>query len=134
MAMYEIHENKMWQYAQLSMNVCTFDQLAKLVHVICCTIEQCLSRQPVKDIVHTMHQFKHEHHLCIAHTLEGTCTACPVVAYSHESLLWPLRVPKLKCHIGRQTDSFRVLLRKSPTKDFLEISNVSAASYCLHQW
>ena len=84
MAMYEIHENKMWQYGQLSMNVCMLDQLAKLVHVICCTIEQCLSRQPVKDIVRTMHQFKHEHHLCIAHTLEGTCTACPVVAYSHE--------------------------------------------------
>ena len=36
----------------------------------------------VKDIVHTIHQFEHEHYTCIAHTLEGTHTACPVVAYS----------------------------------------------------
>ena len=37
---------------------------------------------PVKDIVHTMHQFKHEHHLHTAHTLEGAHTNYPVVAYS----------------------------------------------------
>ena len=41
----------------------------------------------MKDTVHTMHQFEHEHHLHIAHTLpmyilEGTHTAYPVVAYS----------------------------------------------------
>ena len=52
----------------------------------------------VKDIVHTIHQFEHEHHLCIAHTLEGTHTACPVKACS---LVYTL-VASNKNHINFQ--------------------------------
>ena len=32
----------------------------------------------LEGITHTMHQIKHEQHLCIAHTLKGTHIACPV--------------------------------------------------------
>ena len=50
----------------------------------------------VKDIVHIMHQFQHEHYLGIAHTMEGTHTDCPVLAYSLVCTSVALRALKLK--------------------------------------
>ena len=57
------------------MHICTLFTLSRTIGP-----RDCLYVPPMEDIVHSMHQFEHEHHLRIAHTLEGTHTACPVVA------------------------------------------------------
>ena len=83
-------------------------------------------------------------HMYFTHAKLRACYSPPYIAIHQSSLSIHVHtyisslnasvlLKKLACPAS-WVASLRGLLRKSPTKDFFEIPDVSAASCCLHQW